>query len=85
MRLAGHRAAVCLLAALPLEFEVKEAIRRVGPVMKEHGFVSDTTRHPACYYTIGLFEGFVHILSKTRVSIVRQEFKDDAEIWTLRE
>jgi hypothetical protein len=42
-------------------------------------------RHPACYYTIGLFEGFVQVLSKTRVSVVRQEFKDEMEIWTLME
>lgn len=109
MRLAGHRAAVSLLEALPLEFEIKAAIQRVGPVMTELGFVSDLTfdnktrvtvsgnaivimlrqlglepqRHPACYYTIGLFEGFVQVLSKTRVSIVRQEFRDTMEIWTL--
>ncbi len=27
-------------------------------------------RHPACYYTIGLFEGFVHVLSKAHVSLI---------------
>ncbi len=111
MRLAGHRAAVSLLEALPLVLEVKVALQRVGPVMQELGFVSDIAfdnetrvvvsgnaivvmlrclglepqRHPACYYTIGLFEGFVQVLSKTRVSIVRQEFKDATEIWTLLE
>jgi hypothetical protein len=39
MRLAGHRAAVDLLEALPLVLEVDEAIKRVGPVMVELGFV----------------------------------------------
>jgi hypothetical protein len=45
----------------------------------------EPSRHPACYYTIGLFEGFVHVLSKTHVSIVHHEIKDDAEIWTRQE
>ena len=45
----------------------------------------EPNRHPACYYTIGLFEGFVHVLSKGYVSIVQHEIRDDAEIWTLAE
>jgi hypothetical protein len=111
MRLAGHRAAVNLLEALPLQLQVADAIKRAGPVMAELGFVSDIAplddrrlavsgnvilktmqalgiepkRHPACYYTIGLFEGFVHVLSKTHISIVHHEIRDGAEIWTLAE
>ena len=111
MRLAGHRAAADLLEALPLVLEVDEAIKRVGPVMVELGFVGgiavvddmhlvvsgnavvsmlqrlerEPRRHPACYDAIGLFEGFVHVLSKTRVSIVHHEQRDDSETWTLQE
>jgi hypothetical protein len=109
MRLAGHRAAVSLLEALPLQVELEEAIRRAGPIMVELGFVGDVTRvddrhlaveggvmvrllrslnreplrHPACYFPIGLFEGFVNVLSKGHVSIVQHEVDGEREIWTL--
>ena len=45
----------------------------------------EPSRHPACYYTIGLFEGFVHVLSRVYVSIVHHEIRDGAEIWILAE
>ncbi|MCL4394116.1 MAG: hypothetical protein M1482_04805 [Chloroflexi bacterium] len=109
MRLAGHRAAVSLLEALPLELDREEAIRRAGPIMVELGFVADVTfvderhlavdggvmfhllrrlkretqRHPACYYPIGLFEGFVNVLSKQHVSVVQHQVDGEREIWTL--
>ena len=43
MRLAGYRAAVDLLEALPLLLSVDDAIQRAGPVMAELGFVSAVT------------------------------------------
>lgn len=109
MRQAGHRAAVDLLEALPLQLEVDVAIQRVGPVMQELGFVRELVpngdsiivrddliadelrelgleayRHPACYYTVGLFEGFVYVLSHARVPVARQEMTGDGELWTLQ-
>jgi hypothetical protein len=110
MRLAGHRAAVNLLEALPLLLEADAAIQRAGPIMQALGYVQEMTReddshilvrgnviaevlrelglelsrHPACYYIIGLFEGFVYVLSRTHISVVRHEMRGDSELWTLQ-
>ena len=39
--------------------------------------------HAACYYTIGLFEGFVNVMSHERVSVVRHEIRGETEKWTI--
>ncbi len=40
-------------------------------------------RHPARYYLFGLLEGFVHVLSKARISVVQCEVVDNCELWTI--
>jgi hypothetical protein len=41
-------------------------------------------RHPAGYYALGLFEGLIASLTKTRVRVVRQENHGDDEVWAVQ-
>ena len=40
-------------------------------------------RHPAVYYVIGLFEGFVQVISEGRTKVLNHEINDQGEIWIL--
>ncbi len=40
-------------------------------------------RHPVYHYPIGVFEGLVYNMCKTRIAIVAHEINDAGEIWTL--